>query len=588
MLERIRSNALRALLPPPKLDLDQWVEQNVVIPEAIAAHPGRMRLWPHQREIARSIGDSEVERVTVLKSARVGYTQLTVAALGHYAVNDPGPVLVVLPAEQDCRTLMTGTIEPVFRESPSLRSALSANVADRDTMLARQFPGGSLRLVSAKSPRNLRGHTARVLVLDEVDAFEVDVRGEGDPVELAIRRTATYGNRKIVMGSSPVAESTSRILRAYGKSDQRVYECPCPHCGDFHEIQWADIRWQPDQPETAHWACPSCGGVVEDREKVAFIMAGRWRATAPEVTGHHGYRINALSSLLPNAAWPRLAAEFLEAKRSPETLQTFTNTVLGEAWRDGADELNEDDLRNRVEEFGLTVIPPDVLILTAGVDVQDDRLEWVIVGHGRDEAFVLANGVVWGRYDHPTTWAELDDLLKGQWPHPNGGMLRVDAALVDSGDGEHQEAVYAFARARFHRRVAASKGMNGFSRPPLQRSSVKGLPVFIVGSDSIKNRIFNSLAARTGIRFSCDLEARFFEELTSERRVVKYSRGQPTRAFERIPGKRAECLDATVYALAARSLVNMNLDRRAAEVSTPAALPRKMPTTIPSKWLNRG
>lgn len=259
-----------------------------------------MRLWPHQVNIARSMGDPAVERVTLLKSARIGYTQLAVAALGHYTANDPGPVLVVLPAEQDCRDLMVGNIEPVFAESPALRAALTANVNDRDTLYSRRFPGGSLKLVSARAPRNLRGHTARVLLLDEVDAFEVDVRGEGDPVALAERRTATFGNRKIIMGSTPVHESTSRILRAYEKSDQRIYECPCPACGEHHEIRWKDIHWQPDQPETAHWACPSCGGVVEEAGKAAFVAAGRWRATRPDVQGHHGYRVSALVSLFPS------------------------------------------------------------------------------------------------------------------------------------------------------------------------------------------------------------------------------------------------------------------------------------------------
>lgn len=332
-LATLRRQALAALRPPTKRPLSEWVEENVRLPSSIAAQPGALRLWPHQRAIADSIGDPAVERVSVLKSARIGYTQLLVAALGHYAVNDPGPVLCVLPAEQDCRHLMTGAIEPTFAESPGLRRALLADATGRDTMLSRFFPGGSLAIVSANAPRNLRARTARILFLDEVDGFEVDARGEGDPVALAEKRTLSYANRKIVMGSTPVDEETSRICRAYEKSDQRVYECPCPHCGDFHEIAWKDIRWQSDRPETAHWVCPSCGCVTEETNKPAMVEAGRWRATRSEVKGHHGYRINSLVSLLPNAAWSRLAAEFLEAKRSPTTLKAFTTTLLAEPWR---------------------------------------------------------------------------------------------------------------------------------------------------------------------------------------------------------------------------------------------------------------
>ena len=337
---RLRSEALQVLRPPQKLALSEWVERNVYLPSSIAAHPGRLRLWPHQREIADSIGDPAVERVTVLKSVRVGYTQLLTAAIGHFAVNDPSPVLVVVPAEQDARDLMTGNIEPTFAESPVLRAALTSDDGGRDTLFQRRFPGGSLKLVSARAPRNLRGHTARVLLLDEVDGFEVDARGEGDPVALAERRTLSYGDRKIVLGSTPVDEATSRVLRAYERSDQRVFECACPACGALTELAWRHIEWLPDQPETAAFRCPHCEELIEERHKPQMVQNGAWRATRPDVRGHRGYRLNALISLLPNASWARLAVEFLEAKKSPETLKAFTTTLLAEPWRDAGEELD--------------------------------------------------------------------------------------------------------------------------------------------------------------------------------------------------------------------------------------------------------
>lgn len=213
-LAEIKSAALAALRPPEKLALSDWTEKHLHLPSSIAATPGRMRLWPHQRAIADSMGDPDVERVTVLKGVRIGYTQLLTSAIGHYVVNDPSPTLVVLPTDGDARNLMTGNIEPTFAESPTLRAALATDHGGRDTMLNRRFPGGSLKLVSAGAPRNLRGHTARVLLLDEVDGFEVDSGGEGDPVNLAERRTLSYSDRKIIMGSTPVDEATSRVLRA--------------------------------------------------------------------------------------------------------------------------------------------------------------------------------------------------------------------------------------------------------------------------------------------------------------------------------------------------------------------------------------
>ncbi len=583
-LSALRHEAMKALRPPAKIDLAEWVEANIVLPSSIAAQPGRMRLWPHQVDIARSM--AEAERTVVLKSARIGFSQLAVAVLGHYAVNDPSPCLVVLPAEQDCRDLMVNSIEPVFAESPALRSALTANLNDRDTLYSRRFPGGSLALVSARAPRNLRARTARVAVLDELDAWEVDVRGEGDPVELAIHRTATFGNRRIIMGSSPVHESTSRILRAYEKSDQRIYECPCPHCGERHEVRWKDIHWQPDQPETGHWACPSCGGVVEEAEKAAFVSAGRWRATCPEVVGCHGYRISALISLLPTVTWPRLVAEFLEARKSPETLQTFVNTVLGEAWRDEGEEIDESTLASRAEAFDLENIPPDVLLLTAGIDTQDDRLEVTFVGWSRDQAFVLGHELVFGSPLDDATWREADDLLRRTFKHPSGGTLKVDAAIVDSGDGGHTDAVYAFCKPRAGRRIMAGKGMADFSRPLTQLSQARHVRLILVGVDSAKSQIMNRLQAGRSIRFSHTLDANWFEQLASERRIVRYARGQPYRAFERIPGRRAEALDCLVYAFAARQLIGLDLDRRAAELADKPK-PPTMPSVIRSAWLGR-
>ncbi|MBB3998867.1 phage terminase large subunit family protein [Aureimonas pseudogalii] len=585
MLAALRREALQALRPPRKLALSDWCEANVVLPASLSSQPGRMRLWPHQRAIADSIGDPTVERVSVLKSVRVGYSQLLTAAIGHYAANDPASVLVVLPADADSRTMMTSNIEPVFAESPALRSVISTDPKGRDIMLERRFPGGSLALVSARSPRNLRGRTARVLFLDEVDAFEVDVKGEGDPVMLAERRTLSYGDRKIVMGSTPVDEATSRICRAYAASDGRVYEVPCPSCGTFTELTWRMIEWEADKPATAAFRCPHCDDLVPETEKPRMVAGGHWRATRPEVVGHHGYRLNALVSLLPNAAWGKLAAEFVVAKRSPETLKTFVNTLLGEPWRDEGDEIDSGALASRAEPFGLDAIPAEVLVVTAGLDVQDDRVEITTAGWTKDgDALVLAHEVVWGSPLRDDTWAEVDDLLRRSWRHPGGGLLRVDAAIVDSGSGGHTDAVYGFCKPRTGRRVFAGKGVAGFSRKAVEPSKARDIRLMLVGVDAIKNELVNRLAAGRTIRFAGDLTETWFEQLAGERRIVRHVRGHPVRAFERIPGRRVEALDCLVYAFAARRLVSLDLERREEEIATPI-LPSRRPSVVRSAWL---
>nr|WP_306266472.1 phage terminase large subunit family protein [Pararhizobium sp. IMCC3301] len=567
--------------------LSDWVERNVYLPSSIAAHPGRMRLWPHQVAIADSIGDPNVERVSVLKSVRIGYTQLLTAAIGHYAVNDPSPLLVVVPAEQDARDLMVGNIEPTFAESPVLRAALAADDGGRDTLFQRRFRGGSLKLVSARAPRNLRGHTARVLLLDEVDGFEISAGGEGDPVTLAERRTLSYGDRKIVMGSTPVDEATSRIVRAYERSDQRVFECACPECGALTELTWAMIEWLPDEPETAAFRCPHCEELIDERHKPGMVQDGAWRATRPDVLGHHGYRMNALISLLPNASWGKLATEFLEAKKSPETLKAFTTTLLAEPWRDLGEEIDDASLMARREQFNLSNIPPEVLVLSVGIDAQDDRLEISTVGWTRDgDALVLAHEIVWGNVLDDETWQEADDLLRRDFKHPLGGTLRIDSAIVDSGSGGHTDMVYAFCRPRIARRIMAGKGVAGFQRPAIQLSKTRAARLILVGVDTIKSQVMNRLQTGRTIRFSHDLDATYFEQLTGERRIVKYRRGAPVRAFERIPGRRVETLDCLVYAWAARQLVGLDLERRETDLSR-ANGPEKRPAIIRSSWMER-
>lgn len=581
-IEIARRKALKALRPPPEIATADWIEATVRLPSTASALPGRMKLWAYQRGICDALDDRSIHRISVMKSARVGYTALLSGIIASYVANSPSPILAVQPTADDARDYAVD-LEQTFEASPELRGLLSdeADETGRSTMLNRRFPGGSLKFLAARSPRSLRRHNARILAMDEIDGFEVTQ--EGDPITLVEERTRSYPDRKILAGSTPVFDH-GPITRAYENSDKRIYEVRCPSCGDFSEVRWADIRWTEGDLESAHWICPAAGCVVEERHKRKMVAEGRWRATAPEVRGHAGFRINALISPHHNARWSALVGEFLIAKRSPDTLQAFTNLVLGEPWQTEGEDLDESALLSRREPFGLSAPPADVLFLTAGVDCQDDRLETVIMGHSRSEVFVLDHRVFWGAIDGDDVWQDLDALLRQTWAHPGGGTLKIDACVVDSGDGGHTDIVHSFTRSRFNRRVVSGKGVSGFSRQFLQKSS--GQRLWLVGSDAVKAQIFARLARGNGFRFAEGLEPVFFEQLASERRVVRYVKGVPQPRFERIKGKRAETLDACVYAWAARSLIGMDVDRREEELSSPAA-PSRAPTVIRSAWLAR-
>lgn len=586
MLNETRQRALLALMPPPRLMLSEWIETHLRLPEGVSALPGRVTLWPYQREIADAISDPDIERVTLVKPVRVGFTTLLTGALASYVANEPSPILALLPTEADCRDYVVSDLEPIFEATPALRGLLSAEADEtgRNTLLSRRFVGGSLKVVAAKSPRNLRRHNVRILLIDEADAMEPGI--EGSPITLAERRTLSFANRKIILGSTPTIEETSNVLRSYAQSDKRVFEVPCPECRYWHEIAWADIHWPEGEPHRAYYACAECSSVIEERHKAGMVAQGRWRATAPHVRGHAGFRLNALVSTLVNASWGKLAQEFVSAKKSPDTLQVFVNTILAQGWREAAEEIDDTALAARAEPFSLPdAIPPEVLIVTAGVDVQRDRLEIVFLGHGREEIFVLAQSVIWGDPMGDDVWMELDDALRAIWKHPKGGILRLDAAGIDAGDGETMDRVIAFTRPRFGVHVHALKGASG-NRPVIRASDTRGSKLFIVGVDSVKAQLSNRLTRTRSIRFSDSLEGRFYEELASERLIMRYVRGAPVRQWERIPGRRAESLDCVVYGLAVRNLLAINLDRREEEIAS-NIFPKQATAVIRSSWLNR-
>jgi phage terminase large subunit GpA-like protein len=589
-LSAARSATLELLRPPERLPLSDWIECHMRLPGGLSATPGPVRLWPPQRGIADALTDPALERVTVLKAVRTGYSTVLAGYLGYLVKVDPCNMLVLLPRERDCRSFMGEQVEPTFDASPDLRDIIRVDRSadSRDKMDTRHFPGGSLRLVPSRSPSNLRAASAKILIEDESDDFEITA--EGDPHILGERRTFSFADRKLVRGSTPTTASGSFIAAEYAKSDQRIFEVACLHCGEHSEIAWRDIRWDADKPETAQWFCPRCGTAHPEHEKARLVAAGRWRATRPEIRGHAGFRISALTSLHPAAAWQKLAAEFLEAKGKADKMRVFVNTILAETWDDAdGDAVEPGALQRLVRPIGMDRVPPVALIFTAGCDVQRDRIEVTILGFdASDNWFVLHHVEIFGDPLRQDVWADLDDFLRQRWTHPLGGSFGLDAVAVDAGDGGTAEVVLAFCAARRSARVVPIKGDDGWSRPPIQRTeSKRARGLMIVGVDPLKQRLHDRLTAGQGIELGDTLTPTWQAQLVAERRVSRYTRGRPMVRWERIPGQRAEALDTVIYALAARHIVGMSPSRREDELRGHAAGPDS-PSVIPSRWMTQG
>ncbi|MEM9764668.1 MAG: terminase gpA endonuclease subunit [Pseudomonadota bacterium] len=350
--------------------------------------------------------------------------------------------------------------------------------------------------------------------------------------------------------------------------------------------------------------CGACGCEILERDKPAMLAQGAWLAMAPGGGKTAGFRLSSLYS--PWLTWAEIAAEYDKVKADPPRLQVFTNTVLGQAWSQDGETIEADGLLGRREALG-DRLPDGVALLTAGVDVQGDRIEISVIGWGAgEEAWVIEHRVIWGDPSGPAIWADLDRALSRTWPHVRSvADLRLHAVAVDTG-GHYTAAAYEFCRTRLRRRVWGIKGRGGPGVPlwPRRHSRGKGgAPMFTIGVDAAKDVISSRLRVTEPgpacIHFSADLDEQYFKQLTAERRVTELRKGRPVAAWKpRHPGARNEAFDCAVYALAALyglRAAGLELDREAAAmrakplrtsgVGVPIA--PNGPRVTRSRWMDR-
>lgn len=579
-LERVFYESFR---PPRRLSLSDWADEYAYLSAESSAESGRWHTIPYQKGIMDAITDNKVEHVTVMKSARVGYTKILNHVVGYHIHQDPASVMVVLPTVEDAQGHSKEEIAPMLRDTACLAGLVSeAKAKDgANTILQKQFPGGTLSLVGANSPRGFRRVSRRIVLFDEIDGYPRSAGAEGDQIKLGIRRTEYYWNRKIVTGSTPTIKDFSRVERLYEKTDQRRYFVPCPHCNHMQYLRWANITWHDNDPSTAAYKCENCSTLIPHAKKRWMVDRGEWRPTAvSESPGHIGFHIWAAYSYSPNASWPQLVEEFLASRADPEALKTFVNTVLGETWEDeyaskiGADSLLE---RSASETYVHLVPPVNVLALTIGCDVQDDRLSLSVWGWGRDEeAWLIDRVKLYGSPSRSEVWQQLDEILARPFTNEADQHLKPMCCAIDSG-GHHTQEVYQYARERAHLGVIAIKGANQKGKPVIGKASkvdltakgktVKGgAQVFSVGVDGIKSLLFGRLKHNEPgpgyLHFYPTITPDYFQELTAEKQILRFRNGFPERIWVKKSQSPNEALDELNYAYAALHRLYQRYDRR--------------------------
>lgn len=496
------------LKPRPRLKLSEWAERYRQLSGGSAERgPWRNRRVPYLVEIMDAVIDPMVEDLTVMKPARVGFTEaVLINAIGYYMDQDPSPILVALPTIDDAEKFSKTKLVPAIESSPVLRE-LIPEPRSRDgtnTILHKEYPGGSIQIVGTNSPRMLRMRDARVVMADEVDAMEKpknreEGKGEGDPLELLQTRNANWPNRKNIRGSSPTWKGASRIEEHYQLSDRRKYWMPCPHCGEYQILLFGGrekpfgLKWISGRPETVVYLCVK-GCTIQERSKQAMHAESRWIAEDPG-NPRRGYWFNALISMFDGVRWPRIVEQFLRSKDDEEKLQVVVNTVFAETYEVRGEQVQGAGMLARREVYPAPV-PMGVGILTAFVDVQKDWGEVLVRGWGAgEESWRIRHESIPGDPEGKEFWDAVDAVLFDTYRHESGAMMTIRCALVDSGD--RTAMVYEYVKPRQKRGVFASKGDKQIRTAPIvvraKKPNDSGIRLLTIGTFTAKRRMFGSL-----------------------------------------------------------------------------------------------
>ncbi len=463
-IHELRSAAAAALQPPPNITISQWAEQELVLSSESTSRPGRVILDPFQREPMDCLSPSHpCKRVVLMCGSQLMKTFIIQAAVGYAIDVAQGPILIGEPREKDVRGFTMDRLDPMLRDTPCLKGKV-ANRKSRDsanTQDFKKFKGGSITICGAQSPENFAMRAIRWLFLDEPDRYPVSAGREGNPIKLARQRQTTYpGSRKELVCGTPTIDGRSVTAAEYELSDQREWHVPCPECGHEQILRWAQVRWGQFfgidiAPADAHYECEECKTLIPHWKKAAMTAKGRWIPMNPE-GAFPGFHASQLIS--PRKTWGELAVEFLEAKARPEDLIVFTNTALAEVWRERGDAPDWEKIMGRAEEYHLGTVPEGALFLTAGIDVQADRLEMQVTGWGRGkQRWLVDYTVLEGDTRRPEVWQQLTDAVNLTYEAQGGVSLPIARVMIDSGYATTE--VYEWARQQGPGRVLVGKGM---------------------------------------------------------------------------------------------------------------------------------
>lgn len=600
---------LSGMKPPEDLTVSQWADKNRRLTSESSAEVGKWRTsrTPYMFDILDSFTDPLIEHIVVVAASQVGKSETINNMVGYCIDQDPGPILLIQPTIDDVKRYSEMRIAPMIRETRCLKRKV-ADPKSRDaanTKRQKSFPGGVLVMTGSNVAHDLSSMPIRYVFGDERDRWATSAGSEGDPWELAVARTRTFYNKKMVEVSTPTVKGASAIENSYNLGTMERWKTQCPHCGEYVEITFDNIRFEYDAAENGDkkifhiseifYVCPECGGISD--EHTMKSQPAKWVATVPEARKHHKTRSFWLTAWVsPWATWESIILQFLQAGTDSAKLQVVYNTQFGELWEERGDMASEDDVMARREVYEAEV-PDGVLLLTCGVDTQDDRLEYEVVGHRRyGETWGIKKGVILGRPDTEEVWERLDEVLSHKYKFKSGVSLQISLTFIDEG-GHFTQEVRQHCLARQHDHVFAIKGANRpdipYTAPPKkQKIVVNGkvigqVWVYEIGVNAGKQKIVDNLRVQSPGANYChfplrdDYGKQFFKQLMSEHLAYVPKLKHPWQ-WQKIPGhERNEAFDIRNYNLAACEILSPDWD--AIEQKLRTAKPGEENASIPMK-----
>lgn len=568
------------LEPPKPLTISSWAAEKRRLSREASAEPGRWNLdrAPYQRSIMDAISSPGLKRVVLMTSAQIGKTEMLLNTIGYYSEHDPSPIMVVNPTDAMAQAFSKDRLAPMIRDTECLKEiyGMAKSRDTANTILHKQFPGGHITMIGANAPTNLASRPIRILLLDEVDRYPASAGTEGDPVDLADKRTTTFWNRKVVLVSTPTEKGVSRIEKEYLKSSQEEWCVQCPYCGKYTPFKWDNLDFKDMMMKCDH--CEEKLSEDEWKEQPGMFVAQN-----PSVTDIRGFHLNEMAS--PWKRWKDIKQAYLEAvKDKKETgsdykLRTWVNTSLGEPYEVMGAKADLKDLINRREKY-TAELPKGVLLLTAAVDVQDDRLELEVCGWGAGyESWGITYEKLYGNLEKNFIWEELEAFLSKPFMFEDGQALNIACTFIDTG-GHFTTQSYKWLKSMQQKKkmIFGIKGMGSNGIPLLHKKSTNNqynVPILILGVNAGKETVLERLYITEYGSGYCHFpenidrgyDQKYMKGLTSEQRIVKDVKGKPTVCWVKRPGARNEPFDLRNYNTAAVEFLNPNFAVLAKKVS---------------------